>query len=87
MLKRGTEKGENPMKLKSKNGLVPFLMVAGKDIVSSEMLLAEAERFCAKGTEISTRFPGYPISVKDKYYFAGVSTKPKTSKRKSSCKS
>lgn len=75
------------MKLKSENGIVPFLMVAGKDTVSSEMLLADAERLCAKGTTVSTKFPGYAICVDDKYYFAGISTKPKTSKRKPSCES
>lgn len=75
------------MKLKSENGLVPFLMVAGKDTVSSEMPLAEAEQLCAKGTTVSTEFPGYPICVDGKYYLAGISTKPKTSKRKPSCES
>lgn len=87
MWKRGTEKGENPMKLKSESGYVSFLMVAGKDIVSSEMTLPEAERLCAKGTTVSTEFPGYPICVDGKYYFAGISTKPKASKRKPSCES
>lgn len=70
------------MKLKSENGLVQFLMVAGKDVVYSEMPITIAEQLCSKGTTSSTKFHGYPICVDDKYYFAGIPVKPTINKSK-----
>ena len=44
MLKHGTVKGENLMKLKSIDGKVPYVMAAGKDFVKDEMSLAAAKQ-------------------------------------------
>lgn len=74
------------MKLKSTNGKVPYIMAAGKDFVRDEMSLAAAEQICSRGTQItSKRFPDFPLCVDDKFYFAGTSTKPKSSKTKVTC--
>ena len=74
------------MKLKSTNGKVPYIMAAGKDFVKDEMSLAAAEQICARGTQTaSKRFPDFPLCVDDKFYFAGTSTKPKSSKAKVTC--
>ena len=82
----GTVKGENLMKLKSIDGKVPYIMTAGKDFVSDEMSLAAAEQICSRGTQTASKlFPGFPICVDDKFYFAGTSTKPKSSKAKAPC--
>lgn len=72
------------MKLKTVNGEVPYLMECGKDMVADKMSLACAERICSRGTSNSNRFPGYPICVDDKFYFAGIEEKkPTKSKGKS----
>ena len=74
------------MKLKSSNGKVPYIMAAGKDFVKDEMSLAAAEQICSRGTQTTSKlFPDFPICVDDKFYFAGTSTKPKTSKVKATC--
>lgn len=76
------------MKLKSIDGTVPYIMQAGNDFVKDEMSLAAAEKICSHGTmTTSKRFPDFPICVDDKFYFAGTSTKPKSSKAKTSCES
>ena len=86
MLKRGTKKGKNPMKLKSIDGKVSYIMAAGKDFVKDEMSLAAAEQICSRGTQTTSKlFPNFPICVDDKFYFAGTSTKPKSSKSKTPC--
>ena len=73
------------MKLKSIDGKVSYIMVAGKDFVKDEMSLA-AEQICARGTQTASKlFPDFPICVDDKFYFAGTSTKPKSSKPKALC--
>lgn len=64
------------------NGKVPYIMVAGVDHVSGEMPVEEAEKMYAAGTKrASNRFPGYPVCVDGKYYFATEKTAQK--KRKS----
>lgn len=76
------------MKLKSINGTVPYIMQAGNDFVKDEMSLAAAEQICSRGTQTASKlFPNFPICVDDKFYFAGTSTKPKSSKAKTSCES
>ena len=74
------------MKLKSIDGKVPYIMAAGKDFVKDEMSLAAAEQICSRGTQTASKlFPDFPICVDDKFYFAGTSTKPKSSKSKTPC--
>lgn len=64
------------MKLIEKNGKVNYLMKAGNDYVSAEMPVGDAERIIANGNKrASNRFPGYPISVDDQYFFAAKSGK------------
>lgn len=63
------------MKLKVVDGMVSYLMECGKDMVADNMSLACAERICSRGTSDSDRFPGYPICVDDKFYFAGIKEK------------
>lgn len=76
------------MKLKSIDGKVPYIMAAGKDFVKNEMSLAAAEQICSRGTKTASKlFPDFPICVDDKFYFAGTSTKPKSSKVKTPCES
>ena len=59
------------MKLKSINGKVS---------------LAAAEQICSRGTQtVSKLFTDFPICVDGKFYFAGTSTKPKSSKSKTPC--
>lgn len=71
------------MKLKSIDGKVPYIMAAGKDFVKDEMSLAAAEQICSRGTQTASKlFPDFPICVDGKFYFAGTSTKPKSSKSK-----
>lgn len=69
------------MNRKSKNGVVPYLMIAGKDIVSAEMPLAYAKYIRTHGVETqSNRFPGYPICVDDKFFFTENKTTSKSNK-------
>jgi len=76
------------MKLKNIDGKVPYIMVAGKDFVKDEMSLAAAEQICSHGTQTASKiFLDFPICVDDKFYFAGISTKPKSSKAKTPCES
>ena len=54
--------------------------------VKDEMSLAAAEQICSRGTQTASKlFPDFPICVDDKFYFAGTSTKPKSSKAKTPC--
>lgn len=86
VLTAAEKKGKNPMKLKSIDGKVSYIMAAGKDFVKDEMSLAAAEHICSRGTQtVSKLFPNFPICVDDKFYFAGTSTKPKSSKSKTPC--
>lgn len=40
----------------------------------------------SRGTQTASKlFPDFPICVDDKFYFAGTSTKPKSSKSKTPC--
>ena len=74
------------MKLKSTNGKVPYIMAAGKDFVKDEMSLAAVEQICSRGAQTTSKlFPDFPICIDDKFYFAGTSTKPKSSKAKATC--
>ena len=72
------------MKLKAIDGKVSYLMIAGRYTVEADMPLESAERMCANGTTMSKRFPGYPLCVDGKFYFAGnEERKPAKSKVKS----
>lgn len=63
------------MKFTNHNGKVPYIMVAGADHVSGEMPLDTAEKIYKEGTKrASNRFPGYPVCVDNKYFFAGKSS-------------
>ena len=74
------------MKLKSIDDKVPYIMAAGKDFVKDEMSLAAAEQICYRGTQTASKLsPDLPICVDDKFYFAGTSTQPKSSKSKTPC--
>lgn len=54
--------------------------------VEDEMSLTAAEQICSRGTQTASKlFPDFPICVDDKFYFAGTSTKPKSSKSKTPC--
>jgi hypothetical protein len=56
--------------------------------VKDEMSLAAAEQICSRGVQTASKlFPDFPICVDDKFYFAGTSTKPKSSKAKTPCES
>ena len=63
------------MKLKVENGVVSYVMRAGRDLVQDKMSLAAAERICAKGTKVSKTVKGFPICVDDKFYFEGIAEK------------
>ena len=63
------------MKLKVENGMVAYVMRAGRNLVLDKMSLAAAERICAKGTKVSKTIKGFPISVDDKFFFKGVTEK------------
>ena len=59
------------MKLKIVNGMVPYKMDAGKDVVDAEMPESKARLIILKGPKrASNRFPGYPICVDNRYFFA-----------------
>lgn len=80
MWKRGIEKGEVFMTFVNNNGKVPYIMVASADHVFGEMPIAAAEQIYNKGKKrASNRFPGYPVCVDGKYFFATVKT---TSRKK-----
>lgn len=71
------------MKLTIKNGMVPYKMDAGKDVVDAEMSEAKDRMIITKGPKrASNRFPGYPICVDNKYYFAATSERTKSKKQK-----
>lgn len=58
---------------------VPYIMVAGTDYVTGEMPLSEAQRLYDEGKKrASNRFPGYPVCVNEKYFFAIKTDVPKT---------
>ena len=63
------------MKLKVENGMVAYVMRAGRNFVIDTMSLAAAERICAKGTKVSKTIKGFPINVDDKFFFKGVTEK------------
>lgn len=70
------------MKLKTNNGMVPYIMVAGKDNVSGEMPEKKAELMIRTGPKrASNRFPGYPVCVQDKYYFAAEPERGKSKRQ------
>ena len=60
------------------NGKVPYIMVTGADHVSGEMPLEAAEQIYNQGEKrASNRFPGYPVCVDSKYFFATKQRKRK----------
>ena len=70
------------MKLTIKNGMVPYKMDAGKDVVDAEMSEAKARMIITKGPKrASNRFPGYPICVDNKYYFAATPDRKKSKRQ------
>lgn len=70
------------MKLKVNNGKVPYIMVAGKDNVSGEMPVEKAEKMIQTGPKrASNRFPGYPVCVQDKYFFAAQTERGKSKRQ------
>lgn len=55
----------------TKENKVPYIMVAGADYVTGEMPLSEVQHLYDEGTKrASNRFPGYPVCVNEKYFFA-----------------
>lgn len=75
------------MQFKVNDGKVPYIMVAGSDYVSGEMLVETAKKIYADGEKrASNLFNGYPICVDNKYFFAcQISTKAR--ERKKTCES
>lgn len=70
------------MKLTVKDGMVPYKMDAGKDTVDAEMPEAKARMIIMKGPKrASNRFPGYPICVDNKYYFAATPERKKSKRQ------
>ena len=52
----------------------------------AELLCKAAEQICFRGTQTASKlFPDFPICIDGKFYFAGTSTKPKSSKSKTPC--
>ena len=62
------------MKIKAENGMVTFIMKAGKDKVRSSMSLAEANRIIESGESVIETERG--IVVDETYYFP-VEKKPR----------
>lgn len=59
--------------LKIENGKVPYLMRAGKDMVSAAANPDTAHWMIGHGKVTSSdEFPGYPICVDDKWFIAGA---------------
>lgn len=58
-------------KFVKKDGMVEFIMPAGKDFVKSKMPEIEAQKIIdnAQTTKISHRFDGFNLYVDKKYYF------------------
>lgn len=72
------------MKFEIDNGSVPYVMTAGQDFVSGKMPLTEAQAIYDAGKRrASNRFPGYPVCVDNKYFFAGVSSSEQSKATKS----
>lgn len=85
MWKRGTKKGEVFMTFTINNGKVPYIMTAGNDFVSDEMPIEEVEKMYANCEKrASNRFPGYPVCVDGKYFFAATpdTSAPKKGRQK-----
>ena len=58
----------------------------GATIVYTTHYMEEAEQICSRGTQTASKlFPDFPICIDGKFYFAGTSTKPKSSKSKTPC--
>ena len=57
------------MKIKTKNGRVKYLMIAGKDMVSGEMDEATALRMIEHGNLTNSDNEDYPLCVDGKYLF------------------
>ncbi len=51
---------------------VPFLLKSGKDFVSNNMTVTTAQMLLNSGTITASNIPQYPISVNDKWFFAGT---------------
>ena len=67
------------MKIKSENGMVTFVMRAGKDKVRSTMSIGEANRIISTGKDvIETELD---VIVDDKYFFP-VEVEKKSRKKK-----
>ena len=70
------------MKLTVKNGMVPYKMDAGKDVVDAEMSEAKARMIITKGPKrASNRFLGFPICVDNKYYFSATPERKKSKRQ------
>lgn len=67
------------MKIKSENGMVTFIMRAGKDMVRSKMTLGEANRIISSGTKVEKT--EISVIVDDKYFFP-VEVEKKSRKKK-----
>jgi hypothetical protein len=55
------------MKIKAENGIVTFIMKAGKDKVRSSMSLAEANRIVSSGKDVAET--ATEVIVNDTYFF------------------
>lgn len=67
------------MKIKSENGMVTFVMRAGKDKVRSQMTLGEANRIISTGKDVVETETD--VIVDDKYFFP-VEVEKKSRKKK-----
>lgn len=67
------------MKIKSENGMVTFIMRAGKDMVRSKMTLGEANRIVSTGTKVEKT--EIDVIVDDKYFFP-IEVEKKSRKKK-----
>ena len=67
------------MKIKSENGMVTFIMRAGKDMVRSTMSIGEANRIISSGKNVVET--EIDVTVDDTYFFP-VETEKKSRKKK-----
>ena len=68
--------------------LLTTIEAAGRTCYKSEDKITDgsAEQICSRGTQTASKlFPDFPICIDGKFYFAGTSTKPKSSKSKTPC--
>lgn len=66
------------MRLKSENGMVTFLMVAGKDLVQASMSVASAQAIIKSSNDVQRcNRKDYPICVDNKWFFPEAIDKPR----------